>query len=61
MNSDGIDKERTQLAEINFQLGRYLEEREANAASAIQVYSECVAKDETHVKAFLSLASLHQA
>ena len=61
MNSDSIDKERIQLAEINYQLGKYLEEREANAASAIQVYSECVAKDETHVKAHLALASLHQA
>jgi len=38
-----------------------LEEREANPTSAIQVYVECLSRDENHIGALLALAHLHQA
>lgn len=61
MNSDSIDWERQVSADINYQLGKYLEEWEANPTSAIQVYVECLSWDENHVGALLALAHLHQA
>ena len=61
MQSDSVDKERMIAADINFQLGKYLEEREANPTSAIQVYLECLSKHDSHVGALLALAHLHQA
>lgn len=56
MNQDSIEKERRVAAEVNYQLGVYLEEREANIETAIEVYTDCVQKDEEHVKCMLALA-----
>lgn len=61
MQSESVDKERIVAADINYKLGQYLEEREANPQSAIQVYIECLSKNENHVAALIALAKLHQA
>ena len=60
MNSDSLDAERKIISEINYRLAKYLEEREANHEGAIQIYNDCLSKDEDHKEALISLAKLHQ-
>lgn len=61
MQSDSVDKEWIVAADINYQLGKYLEEWEANPQSSIQVYLECLSKHDSHIGALLALAHLYQA
>jgi tetratricopeptide repeat protein 21B len=61
LSSDKIDTERALLAEINFKLGKYLDERENNPDASSQALNDCLTRKDDHQEAILSLAKLAQA
>jgi len=60
VSTDRVDEERLVGAEISYRLGTYLEERNGKYEDAITAYSDCLARDTTHINAQVALARLYQ-
>ena len=61
ISTDRLDEERAIAAEINFKLGKYFEEREANVQSAMEAYNDCLNKCDSHIEALIAIARISQA
>ena len=61
ISTDRLDEERAIAAEINFKLGKYFEEREANVQAAMEAYNDCLSKCDTHIEALIAIARISQA
>lgn len=59
--TDRVDEERLRSAEISYQLGSYLEERNGKLEDAIVAYNDCLARDSSHIKSIVALARLYQS
>ena len=60
-STDRVDEERLRSAEISYQLGNYLEERNGKLEDAIVAYNDCLTRDTTHIKSIVALARLYQS
>lgn len=47
-------------ADISYQLGKFLEEREGNVEESISFYNDCLQKDSEHKESLIAMARLHQ-
>jgi len=59
-SSDRLDDERVISADINFHLGKFMEEREGSADESIMFYNECLSRESEHKEALIAMARLYQ-
>jgi hypothetical protein len=56
LQSDKLDDEKENAAEILFKLGKYFEERDGSMNDAIQCYNDALQRNNQHIPALVSIA-----
>ncbi len=59
-SSERLESERLVSADISYQLGKFLEEREGSVEESISLYNDCLQKNSEHQESLIAMARLHQ-